>query len=124
MLSPTAGWRSLTKRQVFLRSSFSIKLNLVVELRKKHAALVIKRWVAFIRRRTLVRCILQVSFFKMVNMCSYSDLMYFFFLMFFLVKRQRLQDLAINIILGSSCEKTNMTRDGFAISERTTVCGL
>ena len=96
MLSPATGRLSLTKRQLFLRSSFSIKLNLVVELRKKHAALVIKRWVAFIRRRTLVRCILQVSFFYMVNMCSYSDLVYFvFFSMFFLVKRQRPQDLSI-----------------------------
>ncbi|CAN0385609.1 unnamed protein product [Ascophyllum nodosum] len=31
--------------KVFLRSSFSIKLNLMVGLWKEHAALVIKRWV-------------------------------------------------------------------------------
>ncbi|CAN0442156.1 unnamed protein product, partial [Ascophyllum nodosum] len=37
----------------------SNKLNLMVELRRKHAARAIQRWASLIRRRTLVRSVLQ-----------------------------------------------------------------
>ena len=49
----------------------------------------------------------------MVNMCSYSDVVYFvFFSVFFLVKKQRLQDLATYIILGSSSGGNKYDRKG------------
>lgn len=59
------------KLQVFLKTSMSDKLNLMVDLRRKCATRVIQRWVINTRRRVVVRSTLQPFLQKSLVIIKY-----------------------------------------------------